>query len=490
MNLKDEKAYAAIQDDEICARAERCAVDLFHRERFAKQFYTQPDGEPWRVRDYQRDSLESRAFRKVHCDGRDVGKTTEIELIAGWAMVACPNQEMLIATQTENHLFPLMNRLVRRFQSVPAFSASLVEVRRSPSWFLRFSNGFVLWGRIAGPRGINFQGMHVDWQIVDEAQEMTEASWGELFQALNGGGRRWVYGVPNGLRNTFYRMTQMRAAEQHHWPSTLNPDYTPEKDAELAHLYGGRNTPGYLHRVLGEHGAPMHAVFSLDDYLACVDSAIDFTNITLREGDSFCVPRGVASGEYYLGCDLGYARDPSEFVVYRSRPPHLVNVLRVHLSGVNYAKQQAVIEELDAAYDFAGIGIDCGNNGRAVAHHLMALGEAWCAKVRAFEFGSSLDLAPLPDGSPVRRRVKEFMTELIQRRLADRTLVLPSLSDRESQYAAHTYGVGTTGLVVYEKGNDHIIDADRCAMLRHFLATEGEGKSTGGFGPGIAVAGF
>jgi hypothetical protein len=25
-----------------------------------------------------------------------------------------------------------------------------------------------LWGRLSGPRGVNFQGLHVDWQIVDE----------------------------------------------------------------------------------------------------------------------------------------------------------------------------------------------------------------------------------------------------------------------------------------------------------------------------------
>lgn len=449
-------------------------MDLHVRETFAGTYLRARDGQPWQVRPYQRVSLESHTPRKVHCDGRDVGKTTEVELIAAWAMVACPGAEMLIACQTENHLFPLMSRIARRFETTPEFAPSLIEMRRSPSWFLRFSNGFVLWGRIAGPRGINFQGMHVDWQIVDEAQEMTETSWGELYQALNGGGRRWVYGVPNGLRNTFYRMTQMGQAEQYNWPSALNPEFTAEKDAELAMLYGGRTAPGYVHRVLGQHGEPAHAVFSLDDYLECVDASLADAEITVREEDHFEAPSGVSRGDYYLGCDLGYARDPSEFVVYRNEPPHWINVLRVHLEGVNYAKQQRVIEELDRAYDFRGIGIDCGNNGRAVAHQLMAQGEEWCEKVRAFEFGASLEIEPLADGTPVRRRIKEFMTELLQRRLAERTLVFPPIPDRESQYASHTYSVNSAGQIVYEKGNDHLIDADRCAILRHYLDTQEE----------------
>ena len=60
------------------------------------------------------------------------------------------------------------------------------------------------------------------------------------------------------------------------------------------------------------------------------------------------------------------------------------------------------------------------------------------------------------------------MTELLQRRLNEGTLCFPALADREGQYAAHTYTVGASGQIVYEKGNDHIIDADRCAVLRHY----------------------
>jgi len=457
------------------------------RAAFATDFFRAPGGGPWEVREYQRASLESRAARKVHCDGRDVGKTTEIEIAACWAMVTRPRTQMLIAAQTENHLFPLMHRLARRFESTPEFAPSLAEIRRSPSWYMRFTNGFELWGRIAGPRGVNFQGMHVDWQIVDEAQEMTETSWGELYQGLNGDGLRWVYGVPNGLRNTFYRMTRMRQAEQYNWPSTLNPEFTAAKEAELAELYGGRDAPGYLHRVLGQHGAPAHAVFSLDDYLACVDDTLPAADFTLREGDDFDAPASVPPGDYYLGCDLGYARDPSEFVVYLDDPPYLVGVLRLRLEGVNYARQQAVIVALDAAFDFRAVGIDCGNSGRAVAHHLGMLGGAWCEKLRAFEFGARLDLAPLPDGAPVRRRVKEFMTELLQRRMAEGSVRYPRVPDRETQYASHTYSVNTMGQIVYEKGNDHLIDADRCALLCHYLDTE---DAPGGRSFGMALEGF
>jgi hypothetical protein len=473
----EEMGEMTMADDDTCSR-----------EAFAAKHFQRSDGSAWQVRDYQRLSLESQALRKVHCDGRDVGKTTEIEIVACHAMMTMPHKQMLIATQTENHLFPLMHRLARRFETTPAFSSRVSEIRRSPSWYLRFDNGFTLWGRIAGPRGVNFQGMHVDWLIVDEAQEMGEISWGELFQALNGGGRRWIYGVPNGMRNTFYRMTQMQDAEQHNWRSDQNPDFTPEKNAELAHLYGGITSTGYIHRVLGLHGEPMHAVFALEDYLGCVDVALDHGNIVLREGDPLELADDFGPGDYYLGCDLGYARDPSEFVVYRNSPPHLANVLRVRLEGVNYARQQQVIEALDEAFNFRMMGIDAGNNGRAVSHHLMSLGPEWCDRITAIEFGSSITLDPLPNGTPCRRPAKEYMTELLQRRLAERTVRFPPIPERESQYASHTYEVNSMGRIIYDKGNDHIIDADRCALYAHDVDTREE--YGGRAGMGVAVIGF
>ena len=219
---------------------------------FAHAHFRDRDGTPWNLRGYQARSLASGSPRKIVRAGRDVGKTTEIEILATWALMHCPNREMLIATQTENQLDPLMQRIARRIDATPAFRRRLVESRRSPSWFFRFNNGAILWGRIAGPRGTNFQGMHVDFQIIDEAQEMTETAWGELFQALNGDGKRWIYGVPNGLRNTYYRFTEPGGGyELHHWPSTYNPAFSPEKCAELARLYGGDTSPGYTHRVLG-----------------------------------------------------------------------------------------------------------------------------------------------------------------------------------------------------------------------------------------------
>ena len=160
--LNHEKLAAAFKHKKIRPAKVKKLTAMWQRAEFAKQHMSDSKGIPWKARTYQLDSLESFSNRKVHCDGRDVGKTAEIEIVAAWAMVAQPDSEMLIATQCENHLYPLMDRIVRRFETSEEFANDIVEIKRTPSWHLRFANGFVLWGRIAGPHGMNFQGLHVN----------------------------------------------------------------------------------------------------------------------------------------------------------------------------------------------------------------------------------------------------------------------------------------------------------------------------------------
>ncbi len=451
---------------------------IVDREAFAHDFIKDRFGNPWVCREYQRDSLRSCATRKIHQDGRDVGKTSEIEIVVAWAVFALAGREVLVATQCENHLFPLLERIWRRFDSDPRLSALLVERKRRPCYFFRFANGFVLWGRIAGPRGINFQGLHVDWQVVDEAQELTEPAWGELYQALNSGGWRWVYGVPNGLRGTYYRMTRMPEYAQFRWPSYLNPDFTEEKRQELIKLYGGENSEGYVHRVLGEHGSPARAAFNFDQYLFCVDRSLGFQDVRIDGGDvrkfdleeMLPVSEPTLSGhDIYMGCDLGYTRDPTELVLYADDGRCMINFARVHMSGVDYHTQQRAIQMLDRRFSFRGIGVDNGGNGTAVCHNLSALGDRWAAAVHGYDFGSRILVGYTAFGEEDRRPAKRFMTQLIEERLREKTVVFPALPDRDEQYVSHTYRVGPGGQIVYEKGDDHIIDADRCAMLRQYF---------------------
>ena len=46
-------------------------------------------------------------------------------------------------------------------------------------------------------------------------------------------------------------------------------------------------------------------------------------------------------------------------------------------------------------------------------------------------------------------------------------MILPAdESEIEDQFTTHTYTL-SNGNIIYSKGNDHIVDAVRCAMLAH-----------------------
>ena len=315
--------------------------------------------------------------------------------------------------------------------------------------------------------------MHVAWQIVDEAQEMTEAAWGELYQALNGGGRRWVYGVPNGLRNL------VPSHDANGGRGTVQLAVVAES---RVHAREGRRTRAAVRRpgarpamctgCSAQHGEPMHAAFSLDDYLECVDEGVTFDNVYLEEDDDFIVPREVPKGDYYLGCDLGYSRDPSEFVVYRVAEPHLVNVLRVHMRGRQLRP---------AAGDHRGAG-----QGLSLSRHRRRF-----RKQRPGRRPQPHGAGPFLVREGARLRVRRergnravagrFHASAAREAVHDRNpatpdggtqhRISPRLADRETQYASHTYTVTANGEIVYEKGNDHLIDADRCAVLCHYQDT-------------------
>lgn len=446
-------------------------LDVASRARFAARFLTAGNGEAWRARPYQVGSLESTARRKLHCDGRDVGKTAEIAIMAAWASVALPGRQMLIAGQCEANLSPLLDRIFRAVEETPGLAAGLVQARRSPSWHLRFANGFELWARIAGTGGVNFHGMHADWVIVDEAQNMLRASWVELFQALNAGGVLWVYGVPNGLRNTFYRLSRDPGFEQYNWPSWLNPEFTQERREELVKFYGGPTSPGYVHNVRGEHGSPERGVFDMAAFARCEAPG----GVSAVVNSPEYLPHAAGAGRPVLGGDLGFCDDPTELVVYDADGGELRGVARYKLTRVDYATQQAVIQRLHEQYNFAVVALDAGHAGLAVLHGLAALGSDWADRLLAVNFGGTV---PCDDvhGAPSSRPLKEVLTERLSRMMADGSITFARTPDRYLQYANHTYSFGATGRVVYSKGDDHLIDADRCAVAAVMSMNDGDGR--------------
>lgn len=85
-------------------------------------------------------------------------------------------------------------------------------------------------------------------------------------------------------------------------------------------------------------------------------------------------------------------------------------------------------------------------------------------RLKGYDFGGMTRLA-VRDGRDVKKRTKELMTSLINGAMQRKQVDFPAEDvEIEDQFTTHTYTL-RDALVIYSKGNDHIIDAIRCAVL-------------------------
>ncbi len=453
------------------------------------------DGSPRRYRSYQREDLECDAPKIVHKDGRAVGKTVDLATLVLWFAFTHPGKSVLVAAPYQGHLDTIIEEMQHQLTTSEVLDASVArkadgrrKIKRQPYYEVGFTNGAYVYFRPAGTGGYSFRSLHVDFLLVDEAAWLPETAWEALRQCLNAGGQFRVYSTPNGLRNTYYyRITQGKKWKKFHWPSWMAPDWSPEREAELAEFYGGKNTSGWQHEVAGEHGKPTYGAFDPAQVIAALVNVKDYRKVSitgdaLRNCDSESKIRlrlqnllhlTTRKGTYWVGGDLGYTSDPTELLMFEEdeRKETLTLVLRIHAEQVPYPVITEIIALVDRVYSPVGIGVDRGGNGMSVVQELLGLDKYrdlyLAGRLVGYDFGSSIAVGEDERGRPIKRRTKEEMTSLINKAFSKRKLVLPKQDhDVEDQLCTQTYVMTDRG-VVYSKGNDHVVDAMRCALLRH-----------------------
>jgi len=129
-----------------------------------------------------------------------------------------------------------------------------------------------------------------------------------------------------------------------------------------------------------------------------------------------------------------------------------------------------LVAQLDRNFQFRAMGLDNGGNGIAVIQNLRTLTSFSDLpnlddRLEGFDFGGTT-LIDKTDGKETKESTKKLMTNLINGAARGRTAIWPKQDEiSEDQYTSQTYVLTERGNVVYSKGNDHVIDADRCAFI-------------------------
>ena len=457
-------------------------LQFYDRTKFAAMYFRN-GSKPWETWPQQVESLNWYGTRKCHRSGRSTGKTKDLEINTVQTAVIEPNEEQLIAAQREQHIEPVMERIIQIFTTNPDLNALLKQKpQRSPDYRLVLKNNHIIWGRIGGPNGQNFQGMHVKYQRVEEAQEMTNKSWLELLPGLNDGGTRHIYGVPNGVRNRYYEFTHDSSIKLFSWNREKNPGTTEADIKEWMKIYGGKASADYIHFVIGEDGSQRYATFDIDNYLACVISEATFVEATLTKEDlkersvkQLLNPllrqaKPMFEGAYVLGADVGFTTDPTEITLWCDDGKFFQNFLRIKLEGWKLNEQREAIVYIDSIFPLSTLGIDRAGIGLGLQHDLQSIDERWNYITQGFHWGQNITVGVKPDMSEDVREAKTFAVHLIENAMSSKTVVLPFCKDREDQYINLTHEVRKqTGQIVYSEHNDHIVSSDMCAYLANYL---------------------
>jgi hypothetical protein len=216
----------------------------------------------------------------------------------------------------------------------------------------------------------------------------------------------------------------------------------------------------------------------IDDFTAGSDAQRrDHVRALLRQyvlGDS--------TGGWYAGADLGESNDPTEIILSeKRRGGQLHDVLRVHARGLPYHVQRELIFCLHELYDHSvRWGIDLGSAGTVVVKDLQTMDDYADANfgelLSGFNFAEAVDCIdeqgnPLTqtdkagDVATVRAPAKHWATQCITARLQIGGYVLAYDGEVLNHMANHKSKQGAKH-VIYDKKDDHSIDARRQQMLR------------------------
>ena len=435
---------------------------------------------PYNFFEYQVDSLRW-AGSTVHKCGAEVGKTREIIAWCLHKAFTIPNGSGIIGAPQQTHLDEIIEAMTDQFSWNEDLGRDLVRHKKHPHHAMYFKNGFKIDFRPAGHDGEAYRGVHVrTFAVKDEAAKCKNPTqFSEFWRAMKPTAVARIYSVPDGDRSCeFYKLGQRAAGNLEEdgarlegsakhlsfrlfkWGKALMPPpyWTEGRRRFYVEQYGGEDSPGYQHNVLGEDGDPENTVFpwhhlkhclkEIPEYRALkilVDSSHNEVivtgyrcEVTMAGGDPQARPVTTIDAvypqstffdlddegqseftrlikSYFIsvpgfkrgGADLGFSGDPTEIIIKNIIGKRERTVARLQLKHVTYDQQCQALNAMDDVYEpmtSLTWGTDFGNAGSAVAHDLQGLKiyehKEYEHRLRGYQFESTTDNVN-DDGEPL-----------------------------------------------------------------------------------------
>lgn len=495
---------------------------------FGEMFLINRNKTPRKYWPHQRMDLEDAAQKIIHQNGTETGKSIDAATLILHHLFATNGELMLVTAPLAGHYSEIIEEVNFQFDNNPFLKSILDPKRgriRTPYPHFKSKRGSIVYFRPSDNGGEAFKHLHVHKIIIDEAAGVDNRAWRKIYNRLLGKGQIRAYCYPDGRTDTEYFVNTQgevldalnfdisdkpggegveagRFVLDNGWVkyvipmmmipagdgSNGEPYWNMERYLEKVREHRGTDTASYQHMVLGQHGVTTSCAFDIEGFFSCLkpvdgyevfeirgsifDSLSNETEVNNRIVEIFGrfgpIPK---PGSYWLGADTGYQADPAELVIWHEDEMKIMTrVLRIHCEHVQFPHQEKIIAQLDRAYHFNGIGIDAGANGTSIYQNLMTKDEFrdllhLNVRLVSVNFGGTVLVQRDQYGRDVRQDSKPFYTQLLNSAMRRRTAIWPKQDQQsEFQYTSHKFFVKGNS-VTYSKGNDHIVDADRCAFF-------------------------
>jgi len=472
---------------------------------WAKANIIMPDGLHFEPRWYQEMVMRCSASRRVMRMGRRVGKTTVLAVMILWILFTQKNKKILVVCPYKIHSQEIITR-IREFISMnPVLAASVERDVSSPVFEIKFKNGSFVRGFAAGTKsgggGVGVRGQDADYILLDEADFLVEGDLTAIMAILatHSHVHLWASSTPTGRRAHFWRWcTKSPIYKEFHFPSSVLPHWAEIEENVKADYIG--NPEGYVREYKAEFGEETVALFQ-HQYL---DVAIkDYLYSEQTRNPQWT---------YSFGVDWNTDHG-TEIVVVGMSPSNnlfkVVEAVNIPRQGWTQLAGLEMIIKMNVVWQPSFVYVDQGA-GATNIELLHKYGTDTFGQdrtnpgarlkdiVKAYDFGSKLEIHDPTTGEKIKKHAKPFLVENAVRFFEEFRINI-SASDVVMREQLQNYIIknkSVTGLPLYglmePKIGDHRLDALMLALVgfKLELSSFGEPRYTTrvAIGPGFGIS--
>lgn len=450
-------------------------------DEYLRQMADSPNRQSKYHRPYQAEMLRCSSKYKIFRIGRQAGKTETLVVSMLFNMFTNAGFKIVLITPYQSQVEVIFKRLEDLINSNPTLQNSIKRNVKAPNYTLILHNGSQIKGFTAGTKSGNgaasVRGQDANMLVFDEADYLDRSDMDAAMAIVTNYPEAtvWMSSTPTGRREKFYETCLDREWKEFHFPSHVNPNWSESLDR----LFRKNLTAiGYKHEILADFGEQEEGVFQAP----YVEAAIaDYKMSSCKPTLNWLYSIGVDWNSPKIGTTIyvtGFNISTNKFMVVES-------AIVQRAGWTQTAAIQKIIElnrkwrpfaiYVDQGYGSTQIeilrkfGFDARVDPSRGPKHL----DSQIVKVlRAYDFGSSIEIKDPFTKEPKKKPAKGFLVENAVRRFENNEILISS-EDQQLKRELLGYivkNVTVTGQVVYTTLDDAIGDHNLDALMLSLVA--------------------